>query len=318
MEYKNIPAVKEMGGKILDLANFIDKKDTRWYATNPSIAHSPKHGYAITLRSTNYYIDKETGMFKITDGDQIKSTIWYSELDKNFKIKKLRKIDVSRIPIPIVRGLEDPKLFWKDDKWYFTAVFFEPGYVNVPKMCLCILDTDTNSVVDFSLFSGPEMNRMEKNWMFPSENNDHFDFIYSANAKIKKNIMTTVIMNNVELDDLRGNSNLLKINDEQYLAILHKKYILKTNWFADEKGQMQPAGIKDYQHYFGLYDKYGKLLSLSTPFRFMSPGVEFAAGLSEYKDNYIVSFGKEDVSSHLAFIPKKSLTNIMRVLNYDN
>lgn len=318
MEYQAIQSVKDFGGSVVEIAKYVDNNDHGWYATNPSIAYSPKYGYAVTLRSTNYYIEKETGIFKITSGNEIKSTIWYSELDKKFRIKNLRKIDTSKIPLPIIRGLEDPKLFWKDNKWYFSAVIFEPGYINVPKMCLCTLDPETNSVVDFVLFTGPEINRMEKNWMFPSENNDNFDFIYSANAKIKNNIMTTIIMNHIELDDLRGNSNLLKINNDLYLAILHKKYILKTNWFPNDKGEMQPAGIKDYQHYFGLYDKTGRLIEISQPFRFMSPGVEFAAGLSEYKNDYIVSFGKEDTSAHLAFIPKESIKNIMRVISYDN
>jgi hypothetical protein len=43
---------------------------------------------------------------------------------------------------------------------------------------------------------------------------------------------------------------------------------------------------------------------MSKGFQFYKPGVEFAAGIVERKNDFIISFGREDVSSHLAVLNK--------------
>jgi hypothetical protein len=49
-------------------------------------------------------------------------------------------------------------------------------------------------------------------------------------------------------------------------------------------------------------------------FQFIGPGIEFAAGMVEMGDDLVVSFGKEDVSSHIAVIPRSMvLSNLKSV-----
>jgi predicted GH43/DUF377 family glycosyl hydrolase len=51
---------------------------------------------------------------------------------------------------------------------------------------------------------------------------------------------------------------------------------------------------------------------MSEPFRFISKGIEFAAGIIEKDGNIIISFGKDDVSSHLAIIDKKKVLKLLK------
>jgi hypothetical protein len=54
--------------------------------------------------------------------------------------------------------------------------------------------------------------------------------------------------------------------------------------------------------------------TVSQGFQFYKPGVEFAAGIVADKKDFIISFGREDVSSHLAVIPQKIVLDGLRGL----
>jgi predicted GH43/DUF377 family glycosyl hydrolase len=45
-------------------------------------------------------------------------------------------------------------------------------------------------------------------------------------------------------------------------------------------------------------------------------GIEFAAGLVEKGDDFIVSYGKDDLSSHIAIIPKDIVLNSLEEIPY--
>ena len=74
--------------------------------------------------------------------------------------------------------------------------------------------------------------------------------------------------------------------------------------------------LRDYVHYFVRFDKFGYILEISGGFRFHAPGVEFAAGLVLKGDQAIVSFGRNDVSSHLAFIDKDFILKSLSPVEY--
>jgi hypothetical protein len=69
--------------------------------------------------------------------------------------------------------------------------------------------------------------------------------------------------------------------------------------------------LKDYHHFFVRFDADGWAVEVSKPFQFVSPGIEFAAGLLEKNGHYVISFGKNDASSHIAIIENKHVKKIM-------
>jgi hypothetical protein len=297
------PNIKELGGTIIDLRRLVNPEDKTWSATNPSIGISDKGKIAVAIRSSNYVI-LPNGTYHVTVGGLIKSQVWFSEIDKDYKLTNLRKINVDTTNTKFVRGLEDPKLFWRDDSWWFTAVTLEKHETPFARMVTCKLNKKCTEIESVEKHIGFDQQRPEKNWMLPYKPNPNFDFIYGPNSVIKDNVMTTWLTDNQEISALRGNTNLLDLKDSTYLAVTHKLFQKSDMVHQANSFGMIKASLRNYIHYFTRYDEHGKIIGISKGFHFYKPGVEFAAGIIERKNDFIISFGREDVSSHLAVLNK--------------
>lgn len=311
-----LPTIRQLGGEVFDVARYISD-NTRWSATNPSIGYYPNKGTVMAIRSSNYIID-DNGIYRITEGDRYISRVYWSELDKNLKPKKLRQIDFSEIDRELPRGLEDPKVFYRDGAWHFTCVvpgIPEPGR-RAARMGIARLDYKCTKVVDLEVFPGPDPATPEKNWMIPYDKNPNFDWVYGPNAIVKNHQLRSYMTDHPQTSQLRGSSNLHKLGDDSYLAVLHKKYLTREQvrnpmtFSTEEKSAMR------YTHCFARYDMKGNLLQLSKPFIFHQPGIEFAAGLIMSGKNFLISFGRNDVSSHIASIPVRTVLESLQPVEY--
>jgi hypothetical protein len=66
---------------------------------------------------------------------------------------------------------------------------------------------------------------------------------------------------------------------------------------------------------FARYDERGSLVGLGDEFQFIGPGIEFAAGTVEMGDDLVITFGKDDVSSHYARIAKWKALKMLVAVN---
>ena len=311
----DVPLITELGGKTHQIRRLVNPDDQLWSATNPSIGVSSKGKYAVMLRSSNYVI-MPTGEYRVTTNGTIRANIWFAELDKEFNIKELKQVDVSGLGVDIERGLEDPKLFWRDGSWHFTCVTMEKGHTPVARMATCRLDTKKMKAFDFVKYAGIDPKRPEKNWAVPYEVNPNFDFIYGPNATIKNNVLTTHMTDNENISALRGNSNLVKSYDGTYIGVVHRMFgKAEAVWVPQTFGTVN-SYIRRYVHYFVQYDNYGKIIAISKGFNFFHSGVEFVAGLVEHKDNFLISWGKKDISSHIASIPRSTVLKSLMPIEY--
>ena len=302
-----VPYITELGGKIYNVRRLIDPKIKEWSATNLCVAHHPTTGYIGMLRSGNYVIT-ETGAYTVTQESTIRSRIYVGEFDiKTMKFKDLRKLDVSKIiDGSIKRGLEDPKLFYRDNAWHFTCVTMEKKHTTRARMAICKLNDDLTEIVSFEKFPGIDFYRPEKNWMLPDKPNPNFDWIYAPNATIKDGTLTVQMIDNEDIGALRGNTNLYDLGDKTYLAVVHR---MLTRVIMNNTHRF-------YEHYFAQYDYEGRLIALSSPFKFEIDGVEFAAGLTSRGDDFLISYGSKDVSSHVATIPKATVLKGLKKIKY--
>lgn len=299
-----------------ELARFTDPTDTHWSATNPSIGYSPKKGYAVTIRSSNYYI-APNGTYTVTHGaNSIKNRIWFAELDKQFVLKNLRQIDFSMLNIKLDRGMEDPKLFWRDSAWHFTCVMMEKRFCEVARMAICRLDEKAKKVVHVERFSGIEVKRPEKNWMLPAKENSYFDFIYGPNATVKNGVLTTLMSDNQTLHALRGSTNLLDLGDTTYLGVMHRTIGRHTTVQENNSFGSVKAYLRNYTHCFVRFDEKGKIIATSEHFQFRKSGVEFAAGIVEHQNNFLISYGVQDIAAFLVTIPKKTVLDSLEAIEY--
>lgn len=315
MEQTDYPTIKHLGGHILDLRRLARPDNKNWSATNPSIGkHPTKNQYVIAIRSSNYVITNK-GVYQVTEGNLIRAEVWFSELDKDLKIKELRKVDLNGLEIDYNRGVEDPKLFWRDGSWYFTCVILE-GHTPIARMGIARLDSKCRKVVDLVKLPGIEAKRPEKNWMVSYEHNPNFDFIYGPNQVIKDGVMHAWMTDTPELSMLRGTTNLHDLGDGTYLSVMHKKLQKNFSYYDPTTFGSYVANNHNYVHCFVKHDPEGFIESISQPFQFYKPGIEFAAGLVEKGDNFVISFGREDVSSHLAVLPKETVLKSLLPIEY--
>ena len=296
---REYPTINQLGGKIHNVRRLANPDIKEWSATNLSIGYHKTTGYIAMFRSGNYVITNQ-GEYKVVVEGLIKSKIYISELDpETYKLKNVRLLDVKNLSKEgeLRRGLEDPKLFYRNGAWHFSAITMEKGHTEVARVSICRLNKDLTEIESFEKLSGIDGVRPEKNWMTTYDRSPYFDWIYGTNSLVKDNVLTTYMQDNDQIAGLRGSSNLHLLKNGTYLAVVHRMWtrvIMNHN-------------LRFYVHYFANYDERGLLISISKGFVFEHLGVEFAAGLCEQGDDFLVSYGSKDVSSHIASIPKETV-----------
>lgn len=308
----SIPLFTELGGEVWRIRRFCDESDKRWSAFNPSISYSPEEGYVILIRSSNYFFSPETGDTIATIGSRVKNRMWMANLDSDWKIieETMREINFSKAG-DFLRGPEDGRLYWRDGSWYILAAMREPRVTDdVPRLGTFKINGTKAKLI--KLHTEGNLQPVEKNWMPTHEQNELFDFIYSASSVYKSEV-GKIYRRDPSSDagnTIRGGSQLWDIGDK-YLAIIHESLVENHYKYSARHFGYRNKTIRVYLHRFATYDKTGKLIELSDPFSFEGNSIEFAAGLVLSGDDVIVSYGYKDVA---AYIGKIKLDAVIKML----
>jgi hypothetical protein len=291
----------QLGGSVWRIRRFADETDTRWSAFNPSIAYSPKHGYWVMVRSSNYFIDPDYGHAVATLGDRVQSRVWVGKLSEDFEIEERtwREVDFSEAGITFKRGAEDGRLFWRDGSWWFVAGLKEDG-IYYPRIGLFRLDENFKAYL-VEVHDCGWMRSVEKNWMPPYEFNEAFDYVYSATEVYKDGAVTKRDFTS-KIRGVRGGSCLWKIDGYGYLALVHFAHKQVIERYNPRLFGIEHAKTRQYTHAFARYSDDGTLIGLSRQFVFENFKIEFGAGLVVSGEDVIVSYGKQDVASYLGKI----------------
>lgn len=297
------PVFTDLGGETWRILRFADENDKRWSAFNPSIAYSPKEGYVVLFRSSNYFLDPVLPDATITVGASVKSNMWLGNLDADWQIDKssLRVIDFSDAGLVFKRGAEDGRLYWRDDSWEITAGLKEPE-VPLPRIGTFRLDGLKARLK--TLHSSGTLYDVEKNWMAVANADASFDFIYNPVSTYVEGVGPSQVR---EVDEsvrhVRGGSQLWDLGDWGYLAIIHEAVVTPCNVYIPRYFAYKTIRSRDYVHRFARYNKDGVLVGLSDKFKLSDALIEFAAGLVVTDDKeVIVSYGYKDVASYLGKI----------------
>jgi len=303
--------LKQLRGEVINLRRFAFEDSKTWSAFNPSITYTPQHGFVMTVRSSNYAI-LEHGELHVMSGGPIRNKVMFAQLTDDLKIKTMHELefDCGR---QFTRGIEDAKLLWRDEKLFFTGVVMEKD-IRVARQCECLIADDLKTVTDFTLLGGVDPKRPEKNWMTAAKRPEKFDYIYDGTGIIVGDILVRRFQVDEQLSGLRGNAHLLEQADGTYIGIMHKLYVTKSSKYDNRRFGYVNAVHKDYHHFFVRFDADGWAIEISKPFQFISPGIEFAAGLVEKDDHYVISFGKNDASSHIGILDKKYVTKALKLV----
>lgn len=301
---------KELGGETWKVRRLVDPGVREWSAFNPSIGFNPD-GTAIGLfRSSNYVFESKFGTISLLQGNRVQNRLYYSELDEDFKPKTLTCVNILGAPFPLIRGVEDAKLYYRDKEWYFTGVIKERDYSPKPRMATFKLLSPDSAL--FLRIWDITNESVEKNWMVPSSN-EKFDFIYNSTSVVVGDSIVKVRDVIPDYKNLRGTTNLIDLDDGGYLGILHQtKHVNHGYHFDANSFGYKQATFRVYSHRFARYSSGGVLTALSEPFYFDIEGIEFASGLAT-KDSYLyISYGQNDTSSHIAKIDTELALSMLK------
>ena len=286
--------------------------------TNPSI-YNDNGRILINLRNINYTLyHSEKKKFEhhwgplvyIHPENDLRLRTWnyMGELDQNMRIKWCNKIDTSKFPDKELWefvGLEDARIVRWNKKLYICGVRRDLDTIGTGRMELCEVEITENGVKELSQHRiptpGANDSYCEKNWMPILDMPFHFVKWTNGTEVVKYNIETNTTDRVVVKDwkdlgciDLRGGSQVIPFG-EYRLALNHETFLFKS-----------PAGRKDgtYRHRFVVWDKDWNIVKVSRRFSFLEAEVEFAVGMCEHGNDYLMTFGFQDNAAYVLRVNK--------------
>lgn len=237
------------------------------------------------------------------------------EYDDNLNPIWQRHIDTSSFPDKELWdfvGLEDARIVRWEGKLYICGVRRDLDTIGTGRMELSELEIGPDYVKEINQYRIPtpynKESYCEKNWMPILDMPFHFVKWTNGTEVVKYNIDSNTTETVVLKDwrdlgciDLRGGSQVLPYKDG-HITLCHETYLTRSE-------QDRKDGI--YRHRFIVWDKDWNITKVSKQFSFLQGEIEFAVGMCEYQDNYLITFGFQDNASYVLKISKEFVENFI-------
>lgn len=292
--------------------------------TNPSI-YLDGDKILVNLRNINYTLyHSEIKKFEhhwgplvyIHPENDVRLRTWniICELGDDMRIKKHTYVDTSDFPEKELWefvGLEDARIVRWDGKLYMLGVRRDLDTVGTGRMEYSEIEIRENTVKEVHRERIPTTNKddsyCEKNWMPIIDMPHHFvkwtngTEVVRYDWESKKTI--TVAMKdwtNIGCIDLRGGTQVIPLNDQYRFCLNHETFLTRS-----------PQNRKDgvYRHRFVVWDKDWNIVRVSRRFSFLNADIEFAVGMIEYKEDFLITLGFQDNVSFLVRCSKEFVRN---------
>ena len=287
--------------------------------TNPSI-YNDNGKILVNLRNINYTLyHSEKKKFEhqwgplvyIHPENDLRLRTWniVCELDESMRIKRNNKIDTSKHPdkeLWVFVGLVDVRIFRWEGKLYTCGVRRDLDTIGTGRMELCEIEITDSGVTELSQYRmpapGDDTEYCNKNWMPILDMPYHFVKWTNGTNIVRYDIETNTTESVIQKEwkdlgciDLRGGSQIIPFGDYR-ICLAHETFLYQS-----------PAGRKDgdYKHRFIVWDKDWNIVNVSKRFSFMNAEIEFAVGMCEYKNDYLITFGFQDNAAYLLRVPQK-------------
>lgn len=288
--------------------------------TNPSV-YNDNGRILVNLRNINYTLyHSEKKKFQHhwgplvyihPENDQhLRTWNYMCEIDDNMKITKYNRIDTSKFPDKELWefvGLEDARIVRWNEKLYICGVRRDLDTIGTGRMELSEIEITEDGVKEINQYRIPTTNGdsayCEKNWMPIIDMPFHFVKWTNGTDVVKYNISTgnieeVALTNWKDLGciDLRGGSQVIPYDENHRFCLNHETYLTQS-----EQGRKD--GI--YRHRFVIWDNNWNIVKVSKQFSFLSAEIEFAVGMCEHGDDYLITFGFQDNAAYLLRISQE-------------
>lgn len=282
--------------------------------TNPSI-YNDNGKILVNLRNINYTLyHSEKKKFEHHWGPLVyihpendwRLRTWnvMCEMDEDMRIKQYHRVDTSDFPDKELWefvGLEDARIVRWSGKLYICGVRRDLDKIGTGRMELSEIEITDNGVKELKQYRipapGNDDSYCEKNWMPILDMPFHFVKWTNGTEVVKYDIKTgkttqVVITNWRDLGciDLRGGSQVIPLGENYRFCLNHETYL-----FQSEQGRKDGT----YRHRFIVWDKDWNISKVSKQFSFLNGEIEFAVGMCEYGNDYLITFGFQDNGAYL-------------------
>lgn len=284
---------------------------------NPSIVwHKDK--LKIAIRSCNFAVIPK-GKWYFRDGRAHSITdVLIGDLDPDtLQVSNLEKYDVSPDSPKevLLAGVEDVRLYVRNNKLHASGFISDrlTRSLHNASASMAEFAVDGKELKYLRTVPKPVKEIVEKNWCPPDKPSKLFDYTYSDSQVYKDG----ELIGNPTTTNIHGGTVLLEQKDGTYLSLVHEKIADPTiqtygysRYDRHNRGNIYDKYI--YLTYLARHDKLGIITHLSKPFRFGTlENIEFAAGLAEYEDSFIMTTGIRDCKYGIVKIEKDKLLDLL-------
>jgi hypothetical protein len=163
-----------------------------------------------------------------------------------------------------ILGLEDIRLFERDNKLKCIATSREFSTNSTNSMIICDYNLDTNTIENGSIIESPNPEECEKNWI-PIIDNIIYKWFPLQIGKIENNklMITKTIQTPIIFKHLRGSSNVVEYNNQYWVVVHGVKYTTP----------------RKYYHMIVVLDKEYNINKYTVPFYYDTYSIEYCLGL---------------------------------------
>lgn len=266
---------------------------------NPSIAKDGRGGLSCLVRTVNYELGEEDGIwFRGDPAPNTRNYIISINPDLSQGVTELVDDREQRqMRLPAQHGLEDGRLFWWRDSWWFSASALHHGARTRTTMALCKLDGRRVSYLEF--MHSPHSREMEKNWM-PLVVRDRLSVVYSHHPaesyELSPNKRRIWLGECPALHGWSGGSQLIPYQGA-HLGVIHQRRKHRNRVY--------------YAHRVVQYNDNLVAEKIGKEFYFRGEQIEFCAGVVEHDGLYVLSFGVKDREAWLVSLTPSEIASLL-------
>lgn len=229
----------------------------------PSAVSCIKYPFA-NVRFVNYLVPTDS-QYRTKDGSPIQTKNAYVNLDTGECVAIMK--DPEPLFPSVVKGIEDLRLYEKNDKMYFTATSYHEFIEQKVSIVHGEYDLESKSLTHCIGVNSPFNKECEKNWIHIPDTDE---FIYSWRPLRTGKIIGNRYIYNREIDTpaffehFRGSASPMKLNDT-FICLVHF---------------VEYCTPRKYYHCFVEMDKNFKPTKVSLPFYFTHSGIEYCISTS--------------------------------------
>lgn len=269
------------------------------FPCNPSIAKDGDGQLAVMVRCVNYLLGDEDGIW-FRDDPGPNTCNYFGFLDRSlrqFEFRFVDDVEIRKTRPPAQHGLEDARLFWWENDWWFICTALHHGARVRGTMALSRL-RDWRAG-HFEFLHSPHGREIEKNWA-PRVDGKTLSVVYAHHPVESYELAPARRRLHIDgfpaLAGWSGGSQVIRHRDA-WVSVVHQRRKDRNRVY--------------YVHRVVKYDDNLAPVHVGREFHFRGNQVEFCAGLVEHEGDYVLSFGVKDREAWLVRLTDSQFASLL-------